>query len=757
MYHRRNRIASAEIGTNDWIWSHPSYLEWEERASGILWIEGKPGSGKSVLAMSIWEHFLQKSGLDKSNHNIDRAGSPGDSALISSWFYSTRDNLVAHVWMLRSILFQILEQNPSLFPHAQHIYRKRRRQSSRNGLEWGASPMNKTQWDPGEFGSVLPSISENSTTPIFCVLDGLDESADGSNNQENILSLLNKVVKNSTKIKVIILSRLTVDIEKKLRKCYHIVMQDENSADVAKIIDVRVQSLIKALRKDDSSDEDTEEEFSENDEDDDNEKLGHLSHGNTREGGDPGTREKSRNRSLLTKTPTGPSKRQEKDFELSIDKEDKEVTKIQQYLSENARGVVLWVTTVLDTLQEKLRRPLYDLREIRNELERLPKDLQDLYHDIAKGLHDSLDTSELEMARRALMWTSVVTSTHRFHVTELFDALRIDSKVDLETNSEIYPRRNFAIRSRTQARRKLQRLCGPFIEIIPPADRTDYGLPTHTSTTERDKEVQLLHQTVKDFLEDERRAGQLYIPFQAAQRTVEEDSRIYVRIALPAKAKDYSPLPVWDFRPWTSCRQEVIEYLEQRHLLPFILGNYPNLKDEVSGKYFFFFRRSELTPNLTQSEVPEPRLGTIASEASPRIAGPTSADEAIFLFSDYFEVTWTQGYITATRILLHLATLSSYRGVLSATSLAKILLQMADRIKSQMGKFADPATTKAAQTLEFVKVDSARYIDFLRATYDFYQPLGLDIESFLLSAGEGIEGWDVQLEKFGLGLDSSII
>ena len=43
--------------------------------------------------------------------------------------------------------------------------------------------------------------------------------------------------------------------------------------------------------------------------------------------------------------------------------------------------------------------------EIRRELGRLPKDLWDLYHDIAKRLHHSLDTSELEMARRVLVWT----------------------------------------------------------------------------------------------------------------------------------------------------------------------------------------------------------------------------------------------------------------------------------------------------------------------------------------------------------------
>ena len=715
MFLRRNRITPAETGTNDWIWSHRSYLEWEEKTSGILWIEGKPGSGKSVLAMSIWKRFLQEFGLDESDHNLDRAASRGNSALISSWFYSKRDNLVAHVWMLRSILLQILEQNPSLFRHAQHIYRERRRPSLRNGLEWEASPLNKTQWDPGDIGSVLPSISQSSTTPILCVLDGFDESANASNIQKHILSLLNKLVENSSRIKVIVLSRPTVDIEKRLRKCYHIVMQDENSNDITKIIDIRVQSLIKALRKDDSSDEDTEEEVSDDDEDDDDEKLRQVSHGDAREGAGSGTREKGHTRSLLRKKLTGPSKRQTKVFELSVDEEGKEMKKIRQYLSENARGVVLWVTTVLHTLHDRFGGPLYDLREIRKELERLPEDLQDLYHDIAKGLHDSLHTSELEMARRALMWTSVVTSTGPFHVAELLDALTIDSKVDLEANPSVYPCKVFAVRSWTQARRKIQRLCGPFIEIIPPADQTHNGLPTNESIMEADHEVQLLHQTVKDFLEDERYAGQLYIPFQAAQKVVEEECGIYVRIALPATARSYSPLPVMHIHQWESSRQHVIEYLEQRQLLPFILANYPDLKDELSGNYLFIFARNRLKLNLTRSATPEPKVLAIPLEPPPGIVEEIWPGEAATLVGHYFEVACTQGYITATRTLLHLTTLSSLQELLYVRNFTLRILRMADRIKYQVGETASPATSGAAETRTVIDVERASSTDRMKA------------------------------------------
>ena len=58
MFDRRDQITRAETGTNEWIWSYGPYVEWATEASGILWIQGKPGSGKSVLAKSILERFM---------------------------------------------------------------------------------------------------------------------------------------------------------------------------------------------------------------------------------------------------------------------------------------------------------------------------------------------------------------------------------------------------------------------------------------------------------------------------------------------------------------------------------------------------------------------------------------------------------------------------------------------------------------------------------------------------------------------------
>ncbi|KAI0413999.1 hypothetical protein F5X98DRAFT_261167 [Xylaria grammica] len=115
---RRDEVATAELGTNDWIWEHQAFISWAQKSSGILWIEGKAGCGKSVLAKTIrskigqtWKSRLQGVPLPP----------------ISDWFYSTRhgDTTKSHILCLRSFLSQILEQNKASFHQYSSIYRQK--------------------------------------------------------------------------------------------------------------------------------------------------------------------------------------------------------------------------------------------------------------------------------------------------------------------------------------------------------------------------------------------------------------------------------------------------------------------------------------------------------------------------------------------------------------------------------------------------------------------------------------------------------
>ncbi|KAH8755987.1 hypothetical protein F5883DRAFT_365440, partial [Diaporthe sp. PMI_573] len=141
-------------GTTDWLWEHQEYGRWRNQAAGILWIEGKPGSGKSVLAKSILGQGLSK------------LSSASKDGIICDWFYTTRggDLLMAHRSLMRSILFQLLKQRPSLFHHFADEYR--------------AAPPGTSEWvQVDSMKRILTSIATSGQHAI-CVVDAMDESED---------------------------------------------------------------------------------------------------------------------------------------------------------------------------------------------------------------------------------------------------------------------------------------------------------------------------------------------------------------------------------------------------------------------------------------------------------------------------------------------------------------------------------------------------------------------------------------------------
>jgi hypothetical protein len=48
---RRDGVTEGQDDTNQWIWLHPQYEKWRDSDSCVLWIQGKPGSGKSPVAV----------------------------------------------------------------------------------------------------------------------------------------------------------------------------------------------------------------------------------------------------------------------------------------------------------------------------------------------------------------------------------------------------------------------------------------------------------------------------------------------------------------------------------------------------------------------------------------------------------------------------------------------------------------------------------------------------------------------------------
>ena len=111
---RYKNISSEHQGTLEWLWSHTEYRQWlNSDTSQLLYIQGKPGSGKSTLARYFKDHLLERETAVRS-------------ALIASFFYSLWEceSQKSHYNMLRSILYDILNQDESFFYHYQSEHRK---------------------------------------------------------------------------------------------------------------------------------------------------------------------------------------------------------------------------------------------------------------------------------------------------------------------------------------------------------------------------------------------------------------------------------------------------------------------------------------------------------------------------------------------------------------------------------------------------------------------------------------------------------
>ncbi|PMD58736.1 uncharacterized protein K444DRAFT_415699 [Hyaloscypha bicolor E] len=124
---RQNRIETAEENTGDWILSHRAFETWDKSPnSSLLWLHGKPGSGKSTLvkrvvskmkSMQAKRRNISHSNYEKTTREVDTEYvdqlATDHNIIVASFFYSFRGgkNETSHTLMLRSLLYQILKDN----------------------------------------------------------------------------------------------------------------------------------------------------------------------------------------------------------------------------------------------------------------------------------------------------------------------------------------------------------------------------------------------------------------------------------------------------------------------------------------------------------------------------------------------------------------------------------------------------------------------------------------------------------------------
>jgi ankyrin repeat protein len=141
-------------------------MAWLEDGSGILWIKGKPGSGKSTLMEFLLRDFETQALYQKS--------------IQLSFFFHGRGTRLqkSRLGMYRSLLHQLLRKAPS----AQAKFR----QEFQERFETQGDPGENWNWHVEELCALFMKAVEHvaGTQPLNIFVDALDEVSDGTEDQD---------------------------------------------------------------------------------------------------------------------------------------------------------------------------------------------------------------------------------------------------------------------------------------------------------------------------------------------------------------------------------------------------------------------------------------------------------------------------------------------------------------------------------------------------------------------------------------------
>lgn len=182
----RKHLATHMAGTGSWITSDQTYETWiKGTEDGLLWIQGVPGSGKSVVAASLIEQL----------RHIEP-----NCVVLFFFFRQIIDANHKPQALLRDWMHQILDTSPVL-QHKLAGYIEQRRSMDQMGMD--------------DLWSDLRMAFSASSSKIFCIVDALDEMDQGYDTFITTLGRLGRW--RPEKVKVLMTSRPVPKLEPPLR------------------------------------------------------------------------------------------------------------------------------------------------------------------------------------------------------------------------------------------------------------------------------------------------------------------------------------------------------------------------------------------------------------------------------------------------------------------------------------------------------------------------------------------------------------
>lgn len=152
----------AHHGTCQWIYNLTEYQNWCSQGSGLLWIKGNPGVGKSTIMSQLYDNLYTQR---DPRH-----------AIYLDFFFSARGAELQHtsLGMFRSLLNQIFDQNEDIRGAVRNSYRDKMHRFGGKQLQVEQS----WQWQQRELEDLLTrALTESATCKsVVLFVDALDEA-----------------------------------------------------------------------------------------------------------------------------------------------------------------------------------------------------------------------------------------------------------------------------------------------------------------------------------------------------------------------------------------------------------------------------------------------------------------------------------------------------------------------------------------------------------------------------------------------------
>lgn len=261
--------------------------------------------------------------------------------------------------------------------------------------------------------------------------------------------------------------------------------------------------------------------------------------------------------------------------------------RIREYILENARGIILWVTLILKELQQMASGGRVTIVELEARLRSLPLELDDLYDRIIRDLSSRLTSRELSKSRDVFLLVGGAGSLGLpLTVEELWEAMAVPADVEQALKSESDPiiANRAIISSWSDFRRQLVRYCGTLIEIVKPGAISGNA---RDNDLEPGDIVQFIHRTVKDFLDGRPHGDTFHIAEEHASLFVKQLATRYLGVVFPRKATPYwAHSRATPGHSWKENVARFVEYMDQRILFVFAANVLSEL-DSTKPRYQF--------------------------------------------------------------------------------------------------------------------------------------------------------------------------